>query len=303
MSSPYEKYLLKKGIANTTINTYQQDLNRFLVWCEEQQIEPDFITYDELIQYIHLLREKGLTHGTIQHNYIAIRHHYNLLIQENQIDKNPITAIKLRGKQNKPIYQTLSIEKLEALYHDFDPDKQPDPIYAAREKATLGLMIFQAITPGELGKLTVQSIHLQKGSITVLGSRHRASRTIALQAQQMLGLYDYLHRVRPQLLSQHQLPEDDQKLLIHSFTQESDAVRYIITKLKKACPREAGEPNLINSKQLRASVIAHWIKQYNLREVQYLAGHHCIKSTEAYLVNSTEDLQSDIDKYHPSANK
>jgi len=58
-------------------------------------------------------------------------------------------------------------------------------------------------------------------------------------------------------------------------------------------------PKHINCKQIRASVITDWLGKYNLRQVQYMAGHRYVSSTEAYLVNKLEDLQSDIDQYHP----
>ena len=60
-----------------------------------------------------------------------------------------------------------------------------------------------------------------------------------------------------------------------------------------------GGTHFINFKQVRTSVITHWLKQYNLREVQYMAGHRYVSSTEAYLVNQIDDLQADIDKFHP----
>lgn len=55
----------------------------------------------------------------------------------------------------------------------------------------------------------------------------------------------------------------------------------------------------INFKQVRASVITDWLKHYNLRKVQYMSGHRHVSSTESYLVNQVEDLQTDIDKLHP----
>jgi site-specific recombinase XerC len=55
----------------------------------------------------------------------------------------------------------------------------------------------------------------------------------------------------------------------------------------------------VNFKQVRTSVITHWLKQYNLRQVQYMAGHRYVSSTEGYLVNQMEDLQADIDQFHP----
>ena len=48
-------------------------------------------------------------------------------------------------------------------------------------------------------------------------------------------------------------------------------------------------PNLINAKQIRASVITKWLRMYNLREVQYLVGHRYISSTESYLETKWKD--------------
>jgi integrase/recombinase XerD len=54
-----------------------------------------------------------------------------------------------------------------------------------------------------------------------------------------------------------------------------------------------------NFEQIRASVITQWLKQYDLRKVQYLAGHKYVSSTEEYKVNVIDELQDDITKYHP----
>ena len=51
-------------------------------------------------------------------------------------------------------------------------------------------------------------------------------------------------------------------------------------------------------KQIRASVITGWLKVYNLRKVQYFAGHRFVSSTENYLINNLEDLNEDNNKYH-----
>lgn len=62
---------------------------------------------------------------------------------------------------------------------------------------------------------------------------------------------------------------------------------------------KAQNPTYIKLQHIRKSVIVNWLKQYNLREVQYKAGHRHIYSTEMYLVNDIDDLQAEINKYHP----
>ena len=58
-------------------------------------------------------------------------------------------------------------------------------------------------------------------------------------------------------------------------------------------------PGIVNVRQLRASVIVKWLKLYNLRKVQYLAGHRYISATESYQQSEMEGLTEEVNKYHP----
>ena len=55
----------------------------------------------------------------------------------------------------------------------------------------------------------------------------------------------------------------------------------------------------LNLKRIRASVISHWITKYNLREVQYRAGHRYVSSTEKYKQQDLKDLQEELGRYFP----
>lgn len=43
----------------------------------------------------------------------------------------------------------------------------------------------------------------------------------------------------------------------------------------------------------------HWLKTHNLRQVQYMAGHIYVSSTERYKINSLDNLKSKLEKLHP----
>jgi len=47
-----------------------------------------------------------------------------------------------------------------------------------------------------------------------------------------------------------------------------------------------------------AKVMTHWSKQYILGQVHHIAGDRYVSSSEAYLVNQMEDLQTDIDPFY-----
>lgn len=51
--------------------------------------------------------------------------------------------------------------------------------------------------------------------------------------------------------------------------------------------------------QIRHSVITEWLKEKDLRTVQYMAGHKYVSSTERYLTTNLEDLKEALNKHHP----
>jgi integrase/recombinase XerD len=58
-----------------------------------------------------------------------------------------------------------------------------------------------------------------------------------------------------------------------------------------------------NAGKIRQSVITYWLKTMNLRQVQYMAGHKRVSSTERYLGNNLESLKDKLEKCHPLNNK
>lgn len=58
-------------------------------------------------------------------------------------------------------------------------------------------------------------------------------------------------------------------------------------------------PETIDSRQIKASIIMNWLKQYNIRQVQYMAGHKNIRSTEAYKNQDLTDLTKQLELFHP----
>ena len=94
----------------------------------------------------------------------------------------------------------------------------------------------------------------------------------------------------------YQERKETEKLFIGDGGNSSDFSNYmtrLLVKLRKL------NPNIKNAKQIRVSVITKWIKMYNLREVQYRAGHRYISTTEGYKVNDLDGLQEQVNMFHP----
>ncbi|MFY0602265.1 MAG: hypothetical protein JXR03_21510, partial [Cyclobacteriaceae bacterium] len=111
---------------------------------------------------------------------------------------------------------------------------------------------------------------------------------------------EYTYQVRKELLSYQADKSTEQLFLpvppagrIQSYPNTLSVWKGLTKELKEQ------QRCFINFRQVRTSVITHWLKQYNLREVQQMAGHRYVSSTEGYLVNHIEGLQADIDEFHP----
>ena len=68
----------------------------------------------------------------------------------------------------------------------------------------------------------------------------------------------------------------DERLFPLNTSQFSVLLFPIFKKLKSY------NQKVINNSSIRASVIVNWLRQYNIREVQEMAGHRHICSTESY---------------------
>jgi hypothetical protein len=62
---------------------------------------------------------------------------------------------------------------------------------------------------------------------------------------------------------------------------------------------QAINPVITNALHIRGSVILNWLKIHPKRQVQYMAGHKYLSSTEKYASQEVEDLQDALAKHHP----
>jgi site-specific recombinase XerD len=108
-----------------------------------------------------------------------------------------------------------------------------------------------------------------------------------------LEFYDYVNNTRKEILSTSGQQTD--KLFVS--IEGGDSLDSCMHRLMYWVRRK--NKLVVNAKQLRASVIVKWLKVYNLRKVQYLAGHRYISATETYKQNEMEGLSEEVNQFHP----
>ena len=294
----FAEYLTLKGFSKQTQQSNYKMVKRFATWSVQQNIELPHITYNDVLAYVNHCKKQGNKARTLQIAVNGMMHYYNFLIHENEAIENPCSNVDIKGVKRKMLYETFTTEELETIYKTFaaHPPSRAlgSRLIVKRNKLILGMIIYQGLRTEELARLRVNDIKLREGKVGVIGGRRTSERELTLEAHQLYDLMDYINDTRKILLSLTEKTTDALFLSLGGGDKFTNIMDKLLKQLKKQ------NANIKDIKQLRASVISNWLKVYNIRKVQHLAGHRYVSSTEAYQANNMDDLKEDVNKYHPN---
>ena len=288
----FNRYLERKGFAPNTIRQYINYVGLLIEWIHQERLLSDQVRYNDLLVFIDQLKEKNFTTNHINRVLLAIRHYYHHLNSNGNGDQvtNPAANLHLKGGIRRAVHDLVSFTDLERIFTNY---QAKDHRYK-RNKVILGVLIYQAVTTEELHRLEVDHVDLQRGMLYVPGSRRRNSRTLPLQAVQVLDMEGYIRRIRPGLVRLTESGSTGQLFIsMGGSLNIKSSLHHMFRRLKRIYPE------IKNAGQIRQSVITHWLKTHNLREVQYMAGHRWVSSTERYQLDNMNGLHKDINRYHP----
>ena len=259
--------------------------------------------YNDMLSFIDCCRLEEKSTRQVNSMLRSVRNYYQYLKETGSNIINPALNLYVRGERQKLPSGIISWQELERIYESY-------PAGALREKRNkviLGLFVYQGITTGELQRMEPGHLKLKEGKIYITGTRRSNSRVLDLQPFQVMQLLEYLSDIRPQILTGISKPGPARKpdkinqerikeqlfISINGSENIKNSLLHLFRDIRKV------NPELQHAKQIRASVIIHWLKNYNLRQVQYMAGHKHVSSTERYQLNNLDNLQSKLEEFHP----
>ncbi|MCU0434630.1 MAG: site-specific integrase [Bacteroidia bacterium] len=298
----FNHYLQQKGLSPTVRIGIHRTVARFTQWAADQQFTPEQTSPTDIAAYLAWRKTQGNTPRTQQITLTQLNHYFTHLQQQQHITRNPCTGLAQHGIKRRQLYYTFTPAELQNLYQRYSqlPLNPPHPQHPAphlmheRNQAMLSLLLTQGLRTEELTALTIHHLHLRQAKLTIPAARRKDERTLTLEATQLYPLSDYQHQTRPALLAHTQKQTTQLFITSGTSTNLQNLLHTIAQQLKTI------EPRFISYKQLRASVITHWLKTHPIRQVQYMAGHRYISSTEAYQANNLDALKEDLQRYHPN---
>jgi site-specific recombinase XerD len=294
MIENFKNYLIARRFMQSTINGHLLNVGYFLKWVENNGLhEAENVQYTDLLNYVNYEQKQNKDVSTINLRISSISKYFEFLKEENLITRNPARTLRIKGKAKTIIQNPLKYDELLNLYNGYKSIEKAVPNHI-KEKSELahqrniiitGLLIWQGLHSGELEKLETNHVNLNDGIIYIPSTARSNSRELKLSSQQIITLHTYIHGgIRDKFICKNEfLFAGNLHNTINLLSEELKGIN----------------PQIKNAQHIRASVILYWLRQHNKRQVQYMAGHKYIHSTEAYEVQELETLTNQLTKHHP----
>jgi len=290
----FETYLKQQLHSKTSIIYYLYQIRDYLKWCKTRKENPNQIDYKTFLKYVKRLQGKQWKAETVNNKIRAVKYYYDYLIDQNEIIENPAEEVKVKRAVTKVLSNLLSSDELEDLYYSYKTQKINDFYFTAvakRNKVITGLIVYQALNSNSLHKLKLEHLDLYKGKIYIPRTAKSNYRTLELKPWQVIELLEYINEYRPKL--QKHINLYNEAIFPTNCSHFTPIIHTLIKHLRYT------NQKVKNVSQLRASVITIWLTKNNIREVQQMAGHRYIGSTEKYIQDNLENLQEAINIFHP----
>lgn len=278
---------IEKGLSESTLDSYKQDLVLYQNFLEERQLTFNTITPTDIIQFLKVEKEKGKRSKTLARLQSTLKNFHQFLINDGKTEKNPAALLNsIKVEQTLP--DSLSIEEMEILLNT--PELTTAGI---RDKVMMELLYGTGIRVSELIDMKTLDVNSEMGFISVMGKGQK-ERIIPITDYVAGLLREYIENTRIELLKSN----DIDALFITNRGKPFS--RQGVWKMIKKYGQMSGVLKNITPHTFRHTFATHLIENgADLRIVQELLGHTDIATTQIYTHLSKKSVKEMYDEFHP----
>ena len=276
------KYLSnEKRYPETTITSYQKDLDNYYGFIKAKNINYKTINKDEIRSYLKYLDELNYSKTTISRILSTLRHFYQYLMINNVVSVNMFKLIK-NPKKDKKLPNFLQSDELQKIFDSIDIET---PL-GIRNRLIVELLYASGLRVSELASLTIDNINIHTKEIRVLGKGSK-ERIVFFGDYAKKYLELYLEQSRPILLDKNKT-----KILLLNNNGEPLSTRGIQMIIDNVV-RDASLKHNISPHVLRHTFATDLLNNgADLKSVQELLGHSSLSTTQIYTHITNERLRS-----------
>lgn len=281
---------IEKNAAQNTIDSYQNDLSRYLCFLKDRGISAlSQISPSDILALIQSLNEIGFSSSSNARNLSAIRMFHRFLLREDYTKTNPTANISF-PKQPQYLPHALTQAEIEMIL------QQPDlsDSKGQRDKAMLEFLYAAGLRVSELLSCQISDLFFKDGFIRVVGKGSK-ERIVPIGEQAIHFTNLYLKNVRPLIARVG-------KSASHVFLsmRGTPLSRMGFWKILRRYVASAGIKKKASPHTFRHSFATHLLEGgADLRAVQEMLGHADISSTQIYTHLDREYLKEVHRSFHP----
>lgn len=284
----FKNYLLtEKGCSDLTVDAYLTDVNQFLIYCEDKNIELNNSDESSVENFLKELSMAGINGRSLSRKLTSIKNLYDFLYREKIIDKDPTENI-LPPKLSKNLPNYLTVEEVSSILNSINGETP----YDKRDRAILETMYGAGLRVSELINLKLESVFYEESFIKVLGKRMK-ERIVPLNQIALKSIEEYLKKYRSFF-------EKEKSEFLFLSRRGKKLTRMDVWNILRKRAKDAGIEKELHPHILRHSFATHLIEGgADLRSVQEMLGHSSIITTEIYTHVNQKQLTKIYDTFHP----
>ena len=287
----YSHYLkIERGLSQNSINSYNQDVKKLIIYLEENNIEvsPVKMDSDTIQQFIYTIA-KELNARSQSRLISGLRSFFDYLIFEGYRETNPLELIE-SPKIGRKLPDTLSIQEIDKIVAAIDLSNPQ----GERNRAIIETLYSCGLRVSELTNLKISDLFFDEGFIKVTGKGDK-QRFVPIGNSTQKYISIYKNEVRPHIPIV--VAYSDTLFLNRRGKQLSRAMIFAIVK---QLAEKAGIHKTISPHTFRHSFATHLLENgADLRSIQLMLGHESITTTEIYMHVDKSHLKEVLNKFHP----
>jgi integrase/recombinase XerD len=296
MIREYKSYLkLEKGLADNSVEAYENDIRKFLSFMEstESMLEPDSVDKFLIQKFIQWINDSGLNSRTQSRIISGIKSFFKYLILEESISVDPTIMLE-SPRVGRKLPEVMSIEEIDLLFAQIDLSK-PE---GQRNKTMLEVLYSCGLRVSELTSLKISDIFKEQGFVRIIGKGDK-ERLIPISTSALREIEYYM----PDRNSMLNIDKENTDILFLN-RRGKKLSRVMIFTIIKQLSEKAGLSKTVSPHTFRHSFATHLINGgADLRAVQEMLGHESIVTTEIYTHLDREYLRDAILSHHPRSKK
>jgi integrase/recombinase XerD len=278
----------ERGLSANTLDGYRRDLIKLRGALASAGVELEHARREELLEFLAREMRAGRSPRSISRYVSCFRQYYRWMVREGRLSEDP-TALIETPKIGRSLPKALSERQVETLLAA--PDTRT--ALGLRDRAMLELMYATGLRVSELTGLLMTQLHLNQGTIRVLGKGGK-ERLVPIGEQAQDWLCRYFEEARPTLV------KGAQSEYVFVTSRRTGMTRQAFWHTVSRHARAAGINKKISPHDLRHSFATHLLNHgADLRVVQLLLGHSDLSTTQIYTHVAREGLKRLHEKHHP----